>query len=528
MFCAVSSAKSPRIVPGAASCGRVAPLIARTTAIAFGPSSASATSGAGDDELDEPGEERLLAVRRVVALGEVAVDADQLEPDELEAAFLVAREDPADQLALDAVGLDEDEGSFGAWHVYLGYGRAGRAGLYRMGRGRVESGDCRRSRPCGSATSAASASGVAGHGRLGRVVGRVGGSSRADRRPRPDRARASARRRASAGTRSARRPARSGPRPPASTAARSAFLRARARALGQTAPGRHRRRPAGPRRLVAREPVGVAAHHRDAGAAGTLGRLEDRRREGRCQRAAPARSGAPPRSSAPATNAVRPASSSAAASGPDMTAGSTSASPSQKPSMTGAAVDGSLTRSAATRSLGASGRTRRPAAEGRARDRTGSAPSAAARRHRPARRPSAASRRRSRRSCRRRTGQRPVGQPARLARAAEGGRRLGGDDQRDHRAVLLARAPRRPPRRRRAGRRSASGPRPGRPGPRASSSPRPASVSSSTRASASEPSRRCAWARTSSTVRDGVRCRPGHGRRGGHAGNRRRGSRPRR
>ena len=46
MFCAVSSAKSPRIVPGAASCGRVAPLIARTTAIAFGPSSASATSGA--------------------------------------------------------------------------------------------------------------------------------------------------------------------------------------------------------------------------------------------------------------------------------------------------------------------------------------------------------------------------------------------------------------------------------------------------------------------------------------------------
>ena len=45
-FCAVSSAKSPRIVPGAASCGRVAPLIARTTAIAFGPSSANATSGA--------------------------------------------------------------------------------------------------------------------------------------------------------------------------------------------------------------------------------------------------------------------------------------------------------------------------------------------------------------------------------------------------------------------------------------------------------------------------------------------------
>ena len=44
-FCAVSSAKSPRIVPGAASCGRVEPIIVRTTAMAFGPSRAKATSG---------------------------------------------------------------------------------------------------------------------------------------------------------------------------------------------------------------------------------------------------------------------------------------------------------------------------------------------------------------------------------------------------------------------------------------------------------------------------------------------------
>ena len=45
-FWAVSRAKSPRIEPGAASCGRVAPFIARTIAIAFGPSRAAATSGA--------------------------------------------------------------------------------------------------------------------------------------------------------------------------------------------------------------------------------------------------------------------------------------------------------------------------------------------------------------------------------------------------------------------------------------------------------------------------------------------------
>ena len=46
-------------------------------------------------------------------LGEVALDVDELEPDDLEAALLVAGEDAPDQLALDAVGLDEDEGAFG-------------------------------------------------------------------------------------------------------------------------------------------------------------------------------------------------------------------------------------------------------------------------------------------------------------------------------------------------------------------------------------------------------------------------------
>ena len=44
-FWAVSRAKSPRIVPGAASFGRVAPTIVRTTAIALGPSTAKATNG---------------------------------------------------------------------------------------------------------------------------------------------------------------------------------------------------------------------------------------------------------------------------------------------------------------------------------------------------------------------------------------------------------------------------------------------------------------------------------------------------
>jgi hypothetical protein len=54
---------------------------------------------------------------RVVALGEGPVDVDELEADELETALLEAGEDPADEEALDAVGLDEDEGTFG--HVQV-------------------------------------------------------------------------------------------------------------------------------------------------------------------------------------------------------------------------------------------------------------------------------------------------------------------------------------------------------------------------------------------------------------------------
>ena len=45
MLGVIPSARSPRTVPGAASCGFVAPVIRRTTEIADRPSSASATIG---------------------------------------------------------------------------------------------------------------------------------------------------------------------------------------------------------------------------------------------------------------------------------------------------------------------------------------------------------------------------------------------------------------------------------------------------------------------------------------------------
>jgi hypothetical protein len=51
-------------------------------------------------------------VNGVVALGQRAIDMDQLEPNDLEATLFVAGHNPAGQLTLDAVGLDEDESSF--------------------------------------------------------------------------------------------------------------------------------------------------------------------------------------------------------------------------------------------------------------------------------------------------------------------------------------------------------------------------------------------------------------------------------
>ena len=49
---------------------------------------------------------------RVVRLGQLARRLDQLEADDLQATLLVALEDATDELALDAIGLDEDEGAF--------------------------------------------------------------------------------------------------------------------------------------------------------------------------------------------------------------------------------------------------------------------------------------------------------------------------------------------------------------------------------------------------------------------------------
>ena len=125
-----------------------------------------------------------------------------------------------------------------------------------------------------------------------------------------------------------------------------------------------------------------------------------------------------------------------------------------------------------------------------------------------------------------RVGHRSRGKATRLARAAERRRRLGRDEQGD-RVLLVATQ-------RHRGRLAGAGQVARPPAdlgqvdqPDACrAGPSPASVSSSVRASASEPSRRWAWAQDQLDAPAGRRVGPGQGR--GHAGNRRRASSPRR
>ena len=50
----------------------------------------------------------------VVAFGEVVIDAHQLERDQVQAPTLEASDHLADEMALDAVGFDQDKGALEA------------------------------------------------------------------------------------------------------------------------------------------------------------------------------------------------------------------------------------------------------------------------------------------------------------------------------------------------------------------------------------------------------------------------------
>src|SRR5512146_3580607 len=66
----------------------------------------------GGDEVDELAEERLLLVLGVMGLAELATRDDKPGSPKLQAATLEARDDLADEVALDRVGLREDQRAF--------------------------------------------------------------------------------------------------------------------------------------------------------------------------------------------------------------------------------------------------------------------------------------------------------------------------------------------------------------------------------------------------------------------------------
>src|SRR5690606_33011427 len=90
----------------------------------------------GAHELDERLEVRAATVLVVVRAEELVVGRAHLEGDDPVALGLDAAQDLADEGALDAVGLDEDEGTFGGLRGSHGPDPTGRAARPRPRRGR--------------------------------------------------------------------------------------------------------------------------------------------------------------------------------------------------------------------------------------------------------------------------------------------------------------------------------------------------------------------------------------------------------
>jgi hypothetical protein len=91
----ISVAKSPRIEPGAASIGLVAPIHRHERA--------------ARDELDQLRKERLALVLAVVALGELPVELHELQGGQLQALALESSDYLAGQAAVEGVRLYEDQ-----------------------------------------------------------------------------------------------------------------------------------------------------------------------------------------------------------------------------------------------------------------------------------------------------------------------------------------------------------------------------------------------------------------------------------
>ena len=109
MFWPTSTAKSPRIEPGLASSGFVAPITCRAASIADSTLEHHRYERAGGDEADELLEERLALVLGVVLARELAGHRHLPQRRQAQALALEAGDDLAGQVAGKGIRLDEDE-----------------------------------------------------------------------------------------------------------------------------------------------------------------------------------------------------------------------------------------------------------------------------------------------------------------------------------------------------------------------------------------------------------------------------------
>ena len=142
-FSVVSMARSPRMVPGAAFAGLVAPISVRTTCqVSSGPSTTSSSDRRPGDEGEQIVVERLALVLRVVAAGELAVELAQLGRDQAQPLALQAADDLADEAPFDGVGLADDQGAVHE-RRRVADGQSGRRVTRRVQRGQGRPGRAR-------------------------------------------------------------------------------------------------------------------------------------------------------------------------------------------------------------------------------------------------------------------------------------------------------------------------------------------------------------------------------------------------
>ena len=111
-FSSIVEAKSPRMVPGAASLGFVAPIILRHSKITFSHLDDHRYDRAAGDKRDKPLKKRFTLVLAVVPFGGFTRDLHEFHADDTKAFGLEPPDHFADQTAFDAVGFYHCVGEF--------------------------------------------------------------------------------------------------------------------------------------------------------------------------------------------------------------------------------------------------------------------------------------------------------------------------------------------------------------------------------------------------------------------------------